>query len=97
MTQAARELTNFDDGCPNGRRYLFMDRDAKFSAAFRATLASTGVEAVILPPRSPDLNAYLERVFGSLRAECGLLVPEHRSAIRPRPSSPFHCPRWPSA
>ena len=70
MKQAARELTNFEDGFLNGKRYLLMDRDAKFSASFRATLASAGVEAVILPPRSPNLNAYLERFFGSLRAEC---------------------------
>jgi len=70
MTQAARELTNFKDGFLNGKRYLLMDRDAKFSASFRATLASVGVEAVILPPRSPNLNAYLERFFGSLKAEC---------------------------
>ena len=47
-----------------------MDRDAKFSASFRATLASVGVEAVILPSRSPNLNFHLERFFGSLRAEC---------------------------
>lgn len=70
MTQAARELTNFEDGFLNGKRYLLMDRDAKFSAAFRATLACVGVKAVILPPRSPNLNAYLERFFGSLKAEC---------------------------
>ena len=70
MKQAARELTNFEDGFLNGKRYLLMDRDAKFSASFCATLACVGVEAVILPPRSPNLNAYLERFFGSLKAEC---------------------------
>jgi putative transposase len=49
---------------------LIMDRDTQFSAAFRSTLEQADVESVILPPRSPNLNAHLERFFGSLRAEC---------------------------
>ena len=61
MTQAARELTNFEDGFLHGKRYLLMDRDAKFSAAFRSILEQVDVEPVILPPRSPNLNAHLER------------------------------------
>jgi putative transposase len=51
-------------------RDLIMDRDTQFSAAFRSTLEQADVESVILPPRSPNLNAHLERFFGSLRAEC---------------------------
>ena len=70
MKQAARELTNFEDGFLNGKRYLLMDRDAKFSAAFRSTLEQVDVESVILPPRSPNLNSQRERFFGSLKAEC---------------------------
>ena len=70
MKQAARELTSAGDGFLEGKRYLIMDRDAKFSAAFRSTLEQADVEPVILPPRSPNLNAHLERFFGSLKAEC---------------------------
>jgi transposase InsO family protein len=47
-----------------------MDRDTKFSAAFRDVLAQADVESVVLPPRSPNLNAHMERFFGSLKAEC---------------------------
>ncbi|MGI9445857.1 MAG: integrase core domain-containing protein [Rubripirellula sp.] len=47
-----------------------MDRDATFSKSFRACLRREGVKPVRLPPRSPNLNAHLERFFGSLKSEC---------------------------
>jgi len=47
-----------------------MDRDSTFSASFRACLRREGVKPVRLPPRSPNLNAHLERFFGSLKSEC---------------------------
>ena len=47
-----------------------MDRDAKFCEAFREMLKDEDVEPVRLPPRSPDLNANLERYFRSLKEEC---------------------------
>ena len=47
-----------------------MDRDATFSKSFRACLRREGVKPVRLPPRSPNLNAHLERLFGSLKSEC---------------------------
>jgi len=70
MEQVARNLTAADDGFLQGKRYLLMDRDGKFSPAFRAILQSAGVEAVLLPPRSPNLNAQLERFNRSLKGEC---------------------------
>jgi putative transposase len=70
MKQTARELTNFEDGILNGKRYLIMDRDSKFCESFRSTLQQSGVEPVILPPKSPNLNSHLERFFGSLKSEC---------------------------
>jgi transposase InsO family protein len=47
-----------------------MDRDSKFSAAFRAALLNARVKSVRLPPQSPNLNAHLERFWRSLRQEC---------------------------
>ena len=70
MKQTARELTSAGDGFLEGKRYVLMDRDAKFSRSFRATLQQADVEPVVLPPRSPNLNSHLERFFGSLRTEC---------------------------
>jgi putative transposase len=70
MKQIARNQTDAEDGFLNGKRYLLMDRDAKFSTAYRANLADAGVEPVRLPPRSPNLNAHLERFMRGLKGEC---------------------------
>ena len=70
MKQIARELTNHEDGFLNGKQYLIMDRDAKFCESFRTLLCNEGVEPVRLPPRAPNMNAHLERFFGSLKSEC---------------------------
>ena len=69
MKQAARELTNFENGFINGKRYLIMDRDSKFCDSFREMLRVEGVEPVRLPPRSPNLNSYLERFHRSIKEE----------------------------
>ncbi len=50
MKQIARKLTDAKDGFPNGKRYILMDRDAKFSTAYRAILENAGIEPVRLPP-----------------------------------------------
>jgi putative transposase len=70
MKQAARELTSSGDGFLDGKRYVLMDRDSKFCESFRSILSQSGVRPVILPPRSPNLKAQLERFFGSLKSEC---------------------------
>ena len=69
MNQIARNLTDPFDGFLNGKRYLIMDRDAKFCEAFREILKDEDVKPLRLPPRSPDLNANLERFFKSLKTE----------------------------
>ncbi|MCH7685308.1 MAG: DDE-type integrase/transposase/recombinase [Planctomycetes bacterium] len=70
MKQIARNLTDTEDGFLNGKRYLIMDRDAKFCEAFREILKDEDVKPLRLPPRSPNLNANLERYFRSLKDEC---------------------------
>ena len=59
MKQKGCELTNFEDGFLNGKKRLIMDRDTKFCESFRSVLEQSGVEPVILPPRSPQLNSHL--------------------------------------
>ena len=44
-----------------------MDCDTKFSEVFRGILTQMGVKAVRLPPRSPNLNAHLERIMRSIK------------------------------
>jgi len=70
MKQVARNLTAAEDGFLQAKQYVLMDRDSKFSLAFRTLLEDAGVEPVVLPARSPNLNAHLERFHRSLKAEC---------------------------
>jgi len=70
MAQVARNLTDVEDGFLVGKKYLIHDRDPLFTAEFRETLASAGVEAVCLPPRSPNLNACAERFVRSIKESC---------------------------
>jgi len=50
--------------------YLIHDRDSKFCPAFQRTLEETGVKWVVLPARSPNLNAHAERWVRSVKEEC---------------------------
>jgi len=55
----ARNVSDAEDGFLREKRYLLMDRDTKFSEAFRVILEQTGVKVVRLPPRSPNLKSKL--------------------------------------
>ena len=52
-----------------GFRFLVRDRAGQFTASFDAILASTGIQAVKIPPRSPRANAYAERFVLTARTE----------------------------
>ena len=69
MEQMARNVTLAEVGFLGGCRYLLHDRDAKFCAAFDGILEAVGIKAVRLPPRSPNLNAHLERWNRSVKEE----------------------------
>jgi hypothetical protein len=51
-------------------RYLLHDRDTKYTKSFQAIIASGRVEPLVLPARSPNLNAYAERWVRSVKEEC---------------------------
>ena len=57
MLQVARSLTDSESGVLLGKRHLIIDRDTKYSTAFRMFVAREGVEVIRLPPRSPNLKA----------------------------------------
>ena len=69
MQQCARQLTDPFDGFLLGKRYLIHDRDTKFTQAFDALLKACGVEPLLLPLRSPDLNAHCEQFVRSIKEE----------------------------
>ena len=70
MTQTARHLTDGLDGFLKGYRYLIHDSSPLFTKEFQALLQSAGIQAVRLPPRSPNLNAYAERFVRSIKESC---------------------------
>ena len=70
MLQVARGLTDAFDGFLPGKRFLSLDRDAKYTDEFRELLVESGTNVVRLPARSPDLNSYAEGFVLSIEREC---------------------------
>ena len=69
MQQCARQLTDPFTGFLLGKRYLLHDRDTKFTHVFDELLKDSGVEPIVLSPRSPNLNAHCERFVRSIKEE----------------------------
>lgn len=70
MKQVARNLTDCVDGFLARKRFLILDRDGKFSTAFRDILKSAGVRTILCPPCAPNCNAFAERFVRSFKFEC---------------------------
>jgi putative transposase len=51
-------------------RYLQRDRDRIYGTAFRQRVQHMGIEEVVIAPRSPWQNPYVERLIGSIRRKC---------------------------
>jgi putative transposase len=68
VTQQARNLVSRWESFPF--RFLFRDRDAKYSGAFDEIFGSEGVTVLRTPIRAPVANAFAERFVGTLRREC---------------------------
>lgn len=62
ISQVTRYLCDAAEGFLIDKPYLIHDRDPLFTAEFLETLATSGVQPVKLPPRSPNLNVQAERV-----------------------------------
>ncbi len=69
MSQVAKVLTDPVDGFLRAKKFLIMERDSIFSAAFRSALKSDSIRAVRTPALSPNCNAIAERFVGSVRRE----------------------------
>ena len=69
-TQLARELAADLEQADHHFTRLIRDRDAKFTESFDAVFASVGVEILLTAPQAPRMNAYVERLIGSIRREC---------------------------
>ncbi len=60
VQQVGRNLIDCCDGFLVDMRYLLLDRDQKF-LPLRGVLQNTEPKVILLPPRSPNLNAHIER------------------------------------
>ena len=69
MEQIARNIT-CEDSFLTGKKCLIHDRDPLYTDNFDSILKAAGVQALKLPPRSPNLNAYTERFVRSVKEEC---------------------------
>lgn len=69
---AAWTLQQFREAIPSDHSYGFLihDRDSIFSAELDRELNSFGLKILRTPVRSPQANAYCERLIGTIRREC---------------------------
>jgi putative transposase len=64
-------------------RYLVHDRDGNFAAAVDDAVASMGLRVLKTPVRTPQANAFCERLIGTLRREClDWLIPLNERHLR---------------
>jgi len=70
IRQICRNLTDCEDGFLRNASHLIVDRDSSFIPMRGFLEQNTETEVVLLPPKSPNLNAYMERWFRSLKYEC---------------------------
>ena len=101
MQQCARQLTDHFDGFLLDKWYLIHERDHKFTAAFDQDMRDNRVELVVLPPKSPNLNAHCERFVRSIKEEAlGRMLfmgeASQRYAIRCMISESLSCGTQPS-
>jgi putative transposase len=57
MEQIARNLTDSEDGFLNGKRFLIIDRDSKYSLRFNSILEGSAVEILLTAYLAPNMNA----------------------------------------
>jgi putative transposase len=69
MKQVCRNLTDCENGFLKDARHLIVDRVTSFIAMREFLEQNTETEIVLLPPKSPNLNADMERWFHSLKSE----------------------------
>ena len=69
VKQIARNQTGWG-GFLAKASYVLVDRDGKFEPLRAFMEEQTNTKIVLLPPRSPNLNAQIERYMRSLKSEC---------------------------
>jgi len=70
VRQVARNLTSSGCSIPEKCRCVIRNHDTKFTSGFDMIFQRIGIEALKLPPRSQNLNAFAERFVRSIKDEC---------------------------
>ena len=70
VRQMGRNLTDAQDGFLLNHSHILIDRDTKFAPLRDFLKTNTEIDPVLLPPRSPNCNAHIERFMLSLKSEC---------------------------
>jgi len=70
MRQVAKNLTMSEWGWLKKGQIVLHDRGSQYCASFRRVLNNEGIKTLMLPYRSPNLNAYAERWVRSVKEEC---------------------------
>src|SRR5262247_1125602 len=79
----APRLTAAGEGVLHGMQHVILDRDPMYTTAFRRLLRDCGVRPLVLPARSPNLNAFAERFVESIKCEClNRIVPLGEAHLR---------------
>jgi putative transposase len=64
-------------------RFLIHDRDAIYALAVDGAIRSMGLRVLKTPARTPQANAFCERLIGTMRREClDWLIPIHERHLR---------------
>jgi len=64
-------------------KFVIHDRDSIYSRELDSSLRSLGLRVLRTPYRTPQANAFCERLIGSARREClDFVIPLHESHIR---------------
>jgi putative transposase len=71
-------------------RFLIHDRDAIYAPAVDRAVASMGLRVLKTPMRTPQANAFCERLIGTIRRECRLADPAQRTPPQTNPSRVGH-------
>jgi len=70
MEQMAKNITDHFEPMLPDCKYLVHDRDTLYTQKFEQTLKDFGITPVKTPPRSPNLNPFIERFNRSIKYEC---------------------------
>lgn len=70
IRQVCCNLTDCEDGFLRNASHLIVDRDSSCIPMRGFIEQNTETEVILLPPNTPNMNAYMERWFRSLKTEC---------------------------